>query len=665
MAYRDYQEYLSRKDSQSFQILAGLGSILSGVLIAGAVIYLLPRNLSSLEKARELGIISRSVVDGYPKASEIQYYVLGVIVSLLSGLSIFLGITYSHYKKRSLERTAKESLFVYDGEMPKPRMGLLRWGALVVVLFLATFHTDFIYKNWYWSDWGFFFEEGIYLRWINDLLKGRILYKDIYFYGGPFMLWPQYWLMKLCGPSIAINRYYVYFCYLVGYLIVFKVLRETIRNRIVLSVGVVLIVYFYYPMFPGFHRSLGRFAFALLPLYFLYKYFFRKGRLYLLISGVCSGLALLFSQELGISALIAALAMLAAFDYREGETIKNLVRQFSLIGAGIFVALLPVLGYFALHRALGDLYETVIAGTRYYTLGIWGYSFPSLFQLIKNPAASRYDVVETLLAYWPILFYVCSVFFFLALFLRKSFSNRHILYFGIAALGGMIFQRALGIYYLFQIGTLIYPLVILSVAYLDMAWPRVRTLFENGSVTGRTIETSFYVVALVFITSGLYGYSQARAFYPAARPLVYLTHLKRSSEGFVPLDLPRARNIYVPPKEADEIRCVVDYIKEKTTPEEPVYVFPFSPTYYFLADRVSPVKYPVAHTTTRKYREETIEKLEEEKVRYVIYIMQGPSLGLTPEMRYPEITDYIFREYAPEKRCGRAIISRRKKRSEP
>jgi hypothetical protein len=474
LAYRDYQEYLSRKDSQSFQILAGLGSILSGVLIAGAVIYLLPRDLSSLEKARELGIISRTVVDGYPKALEIQRYVLGVIVSLLSGLSIFLGTTYFHYKKRSLGPTGRESFLAHDAEKPKPPMALFRWGALVLVLFLATFHKDFIYKNWHWADWGFFFEEGIYLRWINDLLRGRILYKDIYFYGGPFMIWPQYWLMKLCGPSIVINRYYVYFCYFVGYLIVFKVLRETIRNRILLSIGVLLIVYFYYPMFPGFHRSLGRFAISLLPLYFLYKYFFRKERSYLFISGISSGFALLFSQELGISSLVAAVAMLAAFDYREGETIRSLLRQMSFIAIGVFITLLPVLGYFALHRALGDLYEVIITGTRYYTLGIWGYSFPNLFQLVKNPAASRYDTVETLLAYWPILFYICSVFFFLALFLRKSFSNRHILYFGIAALGGMIFQRALGIYYLFQIGTVIYPLVVLSIAYLDMDWARVR-----------------------------------------------------------------------------------------------------------------------------------------------------------------------------------------------
>jgi hypothetical protein len=218
-------------------MLVGLFSILSGMLIAGAVIYLLPRDLSSVDKARQLGIISRTVLDGYPKQMEITYYILGVVISLLSGLCIFSAVTYFHYRKKGVGPGRREEFPTHATEKQKPRMGLFRWLALALVLFLVTFHKDFIYKNWYWAEWGFFYEEGIYFRWINELLRGKVLYKDIYFYGAPFMVWPQYWLMKLFGPSIALSRYYTYFCYFVGYLIVFKVLRETIRNRILMSIG--------------------------------------------------------------------------------------------------------------------------------------------------------------------------------------------------------------------------------------------------------------------------------------------------------------------------------------------------------------------------------------------------------------------------------------------
>ena len=132
----------------------------------------------------------------------------------------------------------------------------------------------------------------------------------------------------------------------------------------------------------------------------------------------------------------------------------------------------------------------------------------------------------------------------------------------------------------------------------------------------------------------------------------------------MPLDLSRAQNVYLPPERASEIKLVVEYIMQNTRPDEPIYVFPFSPMYYFLADRPSPVKYPVAHTITRKYREQVIEKLEEKKVSYVIYIIGGSNLGLTSEMRYPKITEYIHENYQPIMRFDNTIISKRKDQAE-
>ena len=663
MVHSNYQKYLASEDKQLFQMLVGLFSILSGMLVAGAVIYLLPRDLSSLDKAQQLGIISRTVLDGYPKQLEIPYYILGVVISLLSGLCIFSAVTCFHYRKKGVGPGGRENFSAHATEKQKPRMGLFRWLVLALVLFLVTFHKAFIYKNWYWVEWGFLFEEGIYFRWINELLRGGILYKDLYFYGAPFMVWPQYWLMKLFGPSIALSRYYTYFCYFVGYLIVFKVLRETIKNRILMSIGMLLIIYFYYPMFPGFHRSLGRFAISLLPLYFLYKYFFHKGRLYLLISGASLGFALLFSQELGIGSLVAVGLMVAAFNYREGGIIKSFPRQLFFIAIGASILLLPVLAYFSFHRALPDLYEAMITGPRYYAMGIWGYKFPSLFQLLRHSRESRYDIIETLLAYWPIMFYIGSVFFCLALFLRKSFTNRNILFFGVATLGGIMFQRAFGIYYLFQIRTVIYPLVVLSIGYLDMAWPRTSCLIKKRSVAGRKVEILLYAVLLVFIAFGLYGYSQGRGFWPGRYLRIYLARLK-DNESYIALNLSRAKNVYLPPERAYETNAVVEYIKRKTRPDEPIYVFPYSPMYYFLADRPSPVKYPVIYTITRKYREQVLGELKEKRVEYIIYVEQRHLSGVTTEMRYPEIVDYIHENYQPVRRFDNTTISRRKDQAE-
>lgn len=665
MARSGYQEYLCDEGTRLFQMLVGLCSILLGMLVAGMLIHLLPQDVSSIERARELGIISRTVLDGYPKELEVPYYLLGVTVSLVSGLCIFLAVTYYHYKKGKTELVGQGSHPAPVEEKPKPSMGLVRWVVLALILFLVTFHRDFIYKNWYWWEWGFFFEEGIYLRWINELLRGNILYKDIYFYAGPFMLWPQYWLMKLFGSSIVLDRCYIYSLYFIGYLIVFKVLRQIVNGKMLMLIGMFFIVYFYYPMFPSVHVSLGRFAVSLFPLYFLYQFFFNKRVSYLLITGLSLGFALLYSQELGIGSLVAAGMMLGVFNYREGERIKCFLRESSFVAAGALVLPIPVLAYFLFHHALADLYEAMVNLPRYYAVGAWGLQFPNLFRLLTHPEVSRYGAVETLLAYWPMSFYIGSVFFCLTLFLRRSYTNRAILFFGVATLGGIIFQRAFGIYSLFQIKSVIYPLVILSCAYLDMAWPRARYLAGNRSVPGRKVEMQLYAALLIFIALGLCGYSQRRGFSPSFTPHAYRTGLSKRNEEFVPLDLPRARNVYMPPQWAHKTKRVVEYIEGKTAPDEPIFVFPFSPMYYFLADRPSATKYPAIYAVLKRTREQTIRELEEKRIRYIVYIQHWPVLKVPTETRFPQITEYIDENYQTEKRFDDTFILRRKHRPEP
>ncbi len=664
MVRSDYQKYLSDERTHLFQILVGVCSILLGMLLAGAVIHLLPQDVSSIEKARELGIISQTVLDRYPKELEVPYYILGVVVSIAVGMCIFLAVTYFHYRKKGARLASEESHPTPDVEKPKPAMGLVRWAVLTLVLFLVTFHTDFIYKNWYWAKWGFFFEEGVYLRWINELLRGNILYKDVYFYNAPFMIWPQYWLMKLFGPSIALHRYYIYFFYLLGYLIVFKVLRQLVRNKMLVLVGMIPIVYFYYPMFPGVHQSLGRYAVSLLPLYFLYKSFFSRRSLHLLISGGLVGFALVFSEELGVGSLVATVAMLVVFCYRERKTITDFLRQLALLIIGALVPLVPVLAYFFFHHAMADLYEATVNVPRYYAMGAWGLEFPNLYQLLTRSYENKYDTFETLLAYWPIVFYIGSVFFCLTLFLRRSFPNRAILFFGIAALGGIMFQRGFGIYSLMTIKNVLYPLMILSIGYLDMVWPRVRILISNKGMHSRYVEMLLYAALVAFIISGLLGYSGFRAYSPSRPPYDYLAGLSERSENYVALDLPRARGVYIPPERAYITKTVVDYITWKTAPDEPIFVFPYSPMYYFLADRPSASKYPAIYAIPQKYREQVVEELEKKKVNYIIYVTRGPFLGLTIDTRFPEIQSYLGKNYQTEKSFDDTFILRRKHRPE-
>jgi len=659
--FDSYRKYLINENTQFIQMVVGLLSILIGMFLAGVIIHFVPVDLTSLEKARQLGIIGKTVLDGYPKQLEIKYYITGVVLSIMIGLSTFLAITYYYHIKKGVKSLCQDPIKINDMESQSPSIGILRWVVLILVLYLVTFHREFIYKNWYWGPWAFFFEEGIYLRWINELLQGGILYKDIYLQGGPLMVWPQYLVMKLFKPSIALYRYYSYCGYFLGYIILFVIFYEIVKNRIMILLGMLLIIFYYYPMFPGFQQSLGRFAFSLLPLYFSYKFFHNKKSLYLLISGFTLGLALLSSQELGISSLVAVVAMLTAYFYREGETTQTIICQTSLIIVGMLIPLLPTLGYFAYHKALSGFYESMINMPLYYVLGL-GRQFPNILYFINQLEKGPYDTIEILLAYWPIVFYITSVYFFMVLFLRKSFNNKHILMCGIAILGGIIFQRSFGIYSLLKIKNVIYPIIILCIGFLDMAWVRMHYERNKASIHSRIIEVPFHIALFIFITCGLYAYSQPlRGFVPGLPPYKYLSGLIAGyTNRYVPLNIARAENIYMPPEWAKKTKLIVEYVKKNTVPDEPIFVFPHSPMYYFLTDRPSVTKYPVIYAIPKKYREQIIEKLDEGKVKYIIHIDDHrPHMDIMISRRFPKIVDYIKKNYKVEWRYGDTLILKR------
>ncbi len=661
-AIRKYQIYLRSDASQIFQLIAGLFSLLAGLLIGVSVLSLLPVE-PSLEKAHELGIISRTILDGYPKHLEIPYYVVGVSVTLLSGLAIFLAVSYLHFSRGGVwgdYRQEERGLTVPEENRP-PRMGVVKWAGLALFIFVVTFYREFFYCNWYWWDWGFFFEEGIYLRWVDELLRGKILYKEIYYYGGPFLVWPQYWLAELFGPSILLGRIYAYFCYFIGYLIVFAVLRQVTGNKLFLLAGLLLTVYFYFPMLPVVQQSLGRFAVSLVPLYFLHAFFFNRRSAYLVLGGVSLGFALFLSQDLGLASFVAMVAMSAAYNYRE-RNLKGFFIHVLLIGTGVLVILIPVLAYFWFHDALCSLYEAMVVVPGYYSIGAWSLRFPNFMEIFSSSGESQYGRTEILLAYWPVAFYLGSVFFCLILFLRRKFTNRSILLFGIATLGGVMFQRAFGIYSLMKIKNVLYPIFILTAAHMDLFWSKGRFSTVCRKEMHRKIEIFFYASCALFILFGLVGYFQPRVFWPGTRPHTHYLQRGELWKSYSPIDVSRAENIQLPLPVAQMVREVVEYIKGHTSPDEPVYVFPYAPMYYFLTERESPTRYPVVYAITKDIREQTVRSLQDEGVRYVVYAYSTPALGVSTEEKFPEIDSYIRNAYKVERRFGDTTILRLKER---
>jgi hypothetical protein len=292
-----------------------------------------------------------------------------------------------------------------------------------------------------------------------------------------------------------------------------------------------------------------------------------------------------------------------------------------------------------------------------------GLPFPNLFQLFNATSTNHHGTLEALLAYWPISFYISSVFFCVTVFLRKVFTNRLILLFGIATLGTMILQRALGIYSLNKIEQMLFPSIIIGIVTLEMIYSRIRHLTQIKSLHRWRQEIILYVSFITFLFLGLAGYA-VYGFFPVT-PVAFRAYpLLGDKMYYQPLNIERADNIYVPPQWAPVIRKVTGYITSNTQPDEPIFIFPYAPLYYYLTNRPSATKLSVCNASQRIDREKIIRDMEEKKVTYVIYTQYMKSvLGVSVELRFPEIINYLNNHYETEQIIDDTVILKRKNKT--
>src|SRR5256885_1508300 len=121
------------------------------------------------------------------------------------------------------------------------------------------------------------------------------------------------------------------------------------------------------------------------------------------------------------------------------------------------------------------------------------------------------------------------------------------------------------------------------------------------------------------------------------------------------MGLPGA-NVRVPSSSRDAMGGVARFLRERTGPGEPVFVYPTLPMFYYLADRPNPTRfghvYPGAATFDEQL--EMIATLEARQVRYVVwdqYWVDDWGQGGKFAMNAP-LTNYLLRTFHTERMIG-------------
>jgi hypothetical protein len=627
-----------------------------GLALAHVALFI-PFDLSSeLIKARELGITSITILEGYPKTKDLLTFLF--VLGLPAATTLLPWLVLMRGRRRQL---LKE---VLDTGEEEPRSKTRGWRASLLLVVLAAaylcldltrLHTPGF--NPHVGAWILLGEEGENLAWVQSILSGGVFGRDFFCLYGPMLIYPLAFAMKLFGETVVVERSYAVFLNVLAYSIVILFLYRTLRWKVAFVVFSLAYLFIFSPQcFVSPNTSYLRMVLGILPVLLGYLYLRRReNRFLLLLAGAVAGQSLLFSQEAGLCSLVALSAFflpwwLARRDWRESA------KEAALIGGGCALSLAPLLTYFAAKGALSPLLDSLYRYPRFVMLGYGGLPLPSFSDFIAAPLAPAH-----LYYYWILLFYLAALVTLVPRLFLGLADRRTLLSFAILIFGILLYRLALGRSNLANMHKVAHPAFLLAFLFLD----RAITSVVDGKRVAVARLASLFVGILIFISSSyivlstphVYKAHLSRTFRSALNPMMKIKVVQQGPD--VP-DIERG-GVYYDGHTAASLKRIHGFLNRNTQAGDYVYFFPNEAAYYFLFDRNNPTRYAISYfAITREQRKELVADLEAKEPKYVVYSLKTWRVDDIPEvLQVPEVVSYINSSYRVDVQLDDVVIMKR------
>jgi hypothetical protein len=639
-----------------------------GAVLADLVLRALPRTGSDLEQARQLGIVSQTVLRGHPKSVDVRGYVVGLAVAV--GVALALWLWWAHQASRGRGSGASgPPRSAAPAEASVPRWHALEWVLVPLAIALGFFKLDMARNGF--NPWVFLSEEGEMMAWVDALLRGQVLSRDVYCLYGPLAVYPVAGLFKLFGPSLWVWRVWLFALNVPALLVVYVLLRGLTRTRTGAALGTLLAALLCTSLVPAMSWSLSRVTLGLAAIATLHV-FLRAGRTrWLFATGALLGVSLFFSQEVGLSSAVAVVVTLVVAMW-QARPAPGWARALGWLAAGAAAVVAPLFVLFAAQGALGATLENLFVFPRVRMLGYAAYVFPSFDEglarlLTAADAAGREGFATVMRAYFAPVAYAGSAFVLVLRAVRAprptfgGFPPRALTLGAILVFGLLLFQSALSRPDLPHLLFALPPALVLLVALGEEA---VRiAIAPRAAPAWRAAGLAFLVAWL----AGLAAFRDTLAL--NLRDYLHQTGLTLSGRfstayvpGFRAIELPRAGAVRAPAAWAQDLEGVVRYAQAHTRPDQAVWAFPNDVMVNFLADRPLSNRYPLGiWGITREQRNDMVDEIRRSRPPCAVFYLDALVVdSLRHSIALPELLDYVRSDYVLDGQIGRWLVLRPK-----
>ncbi|OGM78750.1 hypothetical protein A2382_03675 [Candidatus Woesebacteria bacterium RIFOXYB1_FULL_38_16] len=483
-------------------------------------------------------------------------------------------------------------------------------------------------------------EEGFWLAWLQRLISGQTLYKDVAVYHPPGIIWGLGFFVKIFGESVYSVRLYFHILKLIGLGIIFLSLRKLLQTKLNIILSSVLILSYV----TGFVRNNIeiRLGLGLLGIYLLMHFFEKRKLNWLILSGVATGIATCFSLETGIAAFIASIVGILIFDHRFKNTLKSIYIWFM----GIALPLGLVAGVLISQRALRNALSQIIFYAKAFSLGYFNVGVPrsELYNILQWWRVEKY--IDSSAVVWEISTWFLAI--ALIYLFYKAIKREFVLkdkFAGMLGVYCLVLSRvALGRsdwYHLLFV--LIIEIILLVYVLESMEKDQRRQTLSIGL---------WIILGLVVNRSLMQEFIN--------RQIFKLQSYANISQTYKQYKTPRAKIAMDIDAPADSTDALIDFLQTNTSESDKIFTYPWNPELYFLANRNNATSFDTPYSFfTIDYQNQIIKQLEEENPKYVIF---------NPDMNFAsmsvgslsEVQKYLNSNFEPVTTFGKEKVLTKK-----
>ena len=493
----------------------------------------------------------------------------------------------------------------------------------LLLIFSSAYLYPFIRVLWRIGD------EGSVVYGAQLVSEGAIPYRDFFEVMGPASF---YWLaifFKIFGTKWVVSRLLLLFTVSISTIIIYWMTR-----RLYPGTFDVLPAFFFLmtgiPIWPGVSHHWDSIFFALLSFgtFLLWQ---DSGRRWLLsVAGVFSGLTSCFIQQKGVLLVLALLLSIYLNERKSGEDRSNklydvglLLSGFSLVGGIVLILFyrvggFPDLIYANLLWPLSNYHKINIVS---YGYGLQKLLFPYWELILENifPHTIQQAILGAFLFPFVIILILPALVFAMAILFYLNATKRH-----------LIFNLMTIPYWVTALALWISEMHRKDIFHLIWGSPMFLVIFYfiwNISLEKLRI-LRLLGMSLLMISLTLFG--------------AFKISIATSADYSI---VTRRGTIYCHNNDT-----ALKFLHDKIKSGEYVFVYPYYPMYYFLADIRNPTEYSILmyNINTEAQFHKAIMELDRKKVRYILWdtYVEGRNLKTWfPQYEHPSPNDLKIEEY--------------------